>query len=392
MTMRGRPGDVTVAPGALSSPYWPAGDPPPVWPDSARVPASADLVVVGGGIAGMAAALWSARLGARTVLLDESGFASGATAQNIGLMLFGGELDRPDVLAELCASRPGAGQPRPVTHLSLLESADLVDVVAAEAARVDTVELVDSRQCEDLLGTRIAARFRAGRQASNAMVVDPVRLVGEIAAAAAAEGALMVADSRVRAVTAEHGGVRVEWAGGVLRSGRAVIAAGLGATTLIPGLSSVLLPRTAQVWQAAAEPESFGPVMAVNFGDVYWRQLPDGTVLIGGMGGREEVRAFFQGAFPDLPPVRPAAGWTGTMACTPDGRPLIGPVPGVPGAWLLTGFGGHGLPPAAYASQMTVRAALGIEPLAPAVMSRYAPGRFSGRVTDRIALPSERRK
>ncbi len=128
--------------------------------------------------------------------------------------------------------------------------------------------------------------------------------------------------------------------------------------------------------QAEAAPASFGPVMAVGFGDVYWRQLSTGTILIGGLASQDEVSVFFRDAFPDLAPVRPLTSWTGTMASTPDGRPLIGPVPGGPDVWLLTGFGGHGLPPAAYASQIAVRAALAVEPLAPAATSRYAPGRF----------------
>jgi hypothetical protein len=97
------------------------------------------------------------------------------------------------------------------------------------------------------------------------------------------------------------------------------------------------------------------------------------VVLLGG-----EVARFFRDAFPQLPPVRAVAGWTGTITYTPDGRPLIGPVPGAPGVWLLTGFGGHGLPPAAYASRLAVRAALAIEPMPPAAAGRYALGRFPG--------------
>jgi hypothetical protein len=45
------------------------------------------------------------------------------------------------------------------------------------------------------------------------------------------------------------------------------------------------------------------------------------VVLLGG-----EVARFFRDAFPQLPPVRAVAGWTGTITYTPDGRPLIGPV------------------------------------------------------------------
>ena len=40
--------------------------------------------------------------------------------------------------------------------------------------------------------------------------------------------------------------------------------------------------------------------MAVNFGDVYWRQLPDGNILIGGA-DPAGVGPFFPDAFPQLP-------------------------------------------------------------------------------------------
>jgi gamma-glutamylputrescine oxidase len=130
--------------------------------------------------------------------------------------------------------------------------------------------------------------------------------------------------------------------------------------------------------------------MALNFGDVYWRQLTDGTILLGGgrnLGwgapgiGRGQrscsrITAFFRESFPRLPEVRPVAHWAGTMACTPDGRPIIGAVPRMPGVWLAAGFGGHGLPPALYASMLVVRAALGLGGPPDPASAPYAPTRF----------------
>jgi glycine/D-amino acid oxidase-like deaminating enzyme len=367
-----------MGPGVTRTPYWLlAGSKPVRRAAVGRIPDHADLVVVGGGIAGLAAAVWGARLGARTVLLEGGDYAAGATARNIGLMLFGGELDRPGVFADLCSGEEIAAHPRPAVHLSLLETPALVDVVVQEAARSETVELLDRQQCATLLGTAIAPRFRAGRRADNALVVDPVRLAVGLAAAAVRAGALMFTGRRVRGLTASRDGVRVDYADGVVHGGAVVIAAGLGTSELIPALSTIIRPHTAQIWRAETEPGRFGPVMAVNFGDVYWRQLRDGTVLIGGLAGGRAVENFFRYAFPQLPPVRALDGWTGTMACTPDGRPILGPLPGSPNVWLLTGFGGHGLPPTAYASKLVVRAALGVEPMAAEAARRHAPERFA---------------
>jgi glycine/D-amino acid oxidase-like deaminating enzyme len=35
--------------------------------------------------------------------------------------------------------------------------------------------------------------------------------------------------------------------------------------------------------------------------------------------------------------------WSGTMGFSPDGRPVVGPVPGLDGSFFATGFTGHGM-------------------------------------------------
>jgi D-amino-acid dehydrogenase len=50
------------------------------------------------------------------------------------------------------------------------------------------------------------------------------------------------------------------------------------------------------------------------------------------------VREMFPGPFDDVPVAR-AAAWTGLRPMTPDGPPVLGPVPGVPGLLLNTGHG-----------------------------------------------------
>ena len=38
------------------------------------------------------------------------------------------------------------------------------------------------------------------------------------------------------------------------------------------------------------------------------------------------------------------AAWSGVRPMSPDGLPIVGPAPGAPGLWLLTGFGIDGMP------------------------------------------------
>ncbi len=387
---------------AAEKPYWLTTAPPPQWQTTSPpvVPATADIVIVGGGIVGLSAALWAARIGASTVILEQQEFSCGATSRNIGVMLFGGgQLDRSDLLERVCAEEQITERPQIVGHISLIDSMKYVEIVEEESkARPDAVAILSHADCERLLGTRVDRRFIAGRWARGGMVVDPVRFACGIAAAAARRGANLVAGHKVLHVTSRRGAVITDLGATAIRSRAAIIAAAYGASELVPGLAEVLYPRSGHVWRAECPQGTFGPAMAVNFGDIYWRQLGDGTILLGGDDGpdwrsereppkepgtgprrrrRSALTDFFLKSFPQLPEVRPVGRWTGTMTCTTDGRPIIGPVPWRPGIWLMTGFGGHGLPPALYAGMMCVRAALGVGLPAHSDFARYALTRFT---------------
>jgi sarcosine oxidase subunit beta len=89
------------------------------------------------------------------------------------------------------------------------------------------------------------------------------------------------------------------------------------------------------------------------------KQLADGAYLIGGgwparvthhaanryemieesvAGSLETARA----VYPPLAGLAVARSWAGLEAFTPDALPVIGPVPGLAGLLIATGFSGHG--------------------------------------------------
>jgi glycine/D-amino acid oxidase-like deaminating enzyme len=359
-------------------PYWLTTPPPASWPVSSApdLPATADVVIAGGGIIGLCAALWAARMGASTVLLEEGSLTCGATGRNIGVMLFGGPLDRADLLQQVCHEENLAERPRRTGHLSLLDSADLVQAVRAEQRiRPSHVELLSRARCEELLGTAISARYLAGRWAPHAMVVNPVLFARGIAAAAAGRGARFFAGQKVDEIRPSGSGPVVVAGEKAVRARAVVIAAAHGAAGLVPGLDSVLRSHRARVSRSTPAPAAFAPAMAVNFGDLYWRQVDDGTILLGGLasadpGGslaapaRQDGRPaaalteFFRVSFPELPEMGLAGSWSGVMMRTPDGRPIISPVPGLADVWLMSGFDGHGLSPALMATMKGITAML----------------------------------
>ena len=82
---------------------------------------------------------------------------------------------------------------------------------------------------------------------------------------------------------------------------------------------------------------------------------------------------------PALERASPGRTWVGLDSRTPDGHALAGPVPGVPGLFVLTGGNGKGFKFGPPMGQALVEVLLGADfarsPLAPFALDRYAEGR-----------------
>jgi len=95
-------------------------------------------------------------------------------------------------------------------------------------------------------------------------------------------------------------------------------------------------------------------------GEFYVRQLENGVVLAGG--GRHHhreaeatdadattpavqatIERYLHRHFPWTQSLPVRRRWSGTMGFSPDGRPVVGPVPELPGGFFATGCSGHGM-------------------------------------------------
>jgi glycine/D-amino acid oxidase-like deaminating enzyme len=102
--------------------------------------------------------------------------------------------------------------------------------------------------------------------------------------------------------------------------------------------------------------------------DVYLRSLTDGSLLVGN--GTElveanperyaregderfltHIRSTLQSRFPRWGEATVDRAWAGIVDATPDRRPLVGALPGVPGAFVVAGFNGFGIMRAAGAAR-----------------------------------------
>src|SRR5215212_2137404 len=98
----------------------------------AALPARTNVVVVGGGLLGVATSYWLARSGIATVLIEQGDLASGATGRNGGFMVAGTAERYSAALARL-----GHATARSVWQLTLDNRALLRQVLGEEAIGCD---------------------------------------------------------------------------------------------------------------------------------------------------------------------------------------------------------------------------------------------------------------
>ena len=362
----------------------------------------ADVVVVGGGLMGVAVAYWLAKAGAGVQLLEAETLCFGATGRNLGLFLAGASaIEDPGLTASVVAAEGIAAGFRKVGHLAVTERPEIWDRIVAEVQRrppgAPPLVAADRGECERRAGAVLSAGVLGGRWYEAGRVVDPVKLTLGLAHAARRYGACISEGTRVREVVSRGGSFDVRTEGASMSARHAVIACNAWTRTLVPALAAVLRPVVAQVLATAPGAAGAEMGLALDWGTVYWRHLQDGAILAGGLRKQdrtedpghamavnprvhEALTAFLARLYPGrtLPPVR--RRWAGIMDETPDGRPLVGRL-GNDGPWIAAGLGGHGLPPALGLARRLARAIA--EGATPAELHPYRLDRFDRR--ERIA-------
>jgi glycine/D-amino acid oxidase-like deaminating enzyme len=204
---------------------------------------------------------------------------------------------------------------------------------------------------------------------SGEAIVQPVAMVRGLARAAAEAGARVCEGQRVLGLAGSAGDFQLELASGhVLHAGVVVHCTSTLARELDGSgfLQRHVFPFRGQVLATDPLPEAvadaFPPwAMSSNFCYEYFR-VHRGRFVIGGMRwsvkGEESGILDDQGVNPEItqnlleyarrhfPLLREVAFphvWTGIMAGTPDGLPLLGSLPGQPGVFALLAFNGYGL-------------------------------------------------
>ncbi|NQW03599.1 MAG: FAD-binding oxidoreductase [Acidobacteria bacterium] len=347
---------------------------------------TADVVVIGGGFTGCAAAYCLAQAGLDVVLLEADGLASGATERSIGAIL-----PVPDVSLGDAGTLVGKRAAR-VAFTELQKSAvDLASTLKRLKIRCDlasTPLFINGPFTNDaaLLQKELKARSALGLDATwlaqpgatrelatetqgamkvrGASVVHPVKTALGFAEAARKKGARIFENARVKKTTFTRTDVTI------VLAGTTITARGVVAATGTPGPVFHQLDRHVRTTQGyAVVTDPLTPAMRKRVGKrngVYTeftesprfvRWLSDHRALCAGLTGpavsaKLRTTAVTQRAnqlmyelslrYPDISGIPPAFGWDLSIVTTADGLPWIGTHRNYPFHFFSLAFGWHG--------------------------------------------------
>jgi D-amino-acid dehydrogenase len=372
-----------------------------------------EAVVVGGGVVGSSVAYHLARAGVETLLVDrrDAGRATDAgagivspptsshTASDRWFRLASAALDYyPDLAARLAADQDGAvgfGQP------GLLAVAPPGAEAAFEAALARTRD----RQAEtghpapgsvtELAPDEAADRFPPLAPPARAFHyrdagrVDGRAFTGALRRAGEAHG-LETLDATVESVRVADGAVA-----GVVADGRSydaprvVVAGGAWSPAFGAdlGVEIPVTPHRGQICHLDTGADAGDWPCVTVFGGEYLVPWPDGRVVAGATrepdagfdprataGGVHEVLGETLAVAPGLTDATLADVRVGLRPASADDLPVLGPVPGVDGAYLATGHGATGLTLGPYSGRLVAEAVRGAAPaadLAPFGVERF---------------------
>lgn len=341
--------------------------------------ASPDVVIIGGGISGTAAAYELARLGVSVTLVEQGTLASMASGWTLAGVRQSGRLAPEIPLAMAAVERWGYLAEELDADLEYRRNGNL-RLMLNEDARPATQERIAA---ENAMGLKVEylADNQAVREVAPALAewipgasfcpsdghANPAAAVGAFAAAAQRLGAKILTDTRVEAIEVVGGQVQgVRTAAGVIPADVVVVAAGIYSNALTAPLG-ITIPYDlyrVSVIQTTPLPPLIDQVLGTSAGDFAGRQQVDGRYRFtdGGSHWPHDLEDLADGYEPIMPTLqtvhnaitsatallpavkaaRIARVWGGLVDITPDEIPVIERSQEIEGLVMAAGFSGHG--------------------------------------------------
>jgi len=347
--------------------------------DALAGPASTDICIVGGGLAGLTAALELARRGRQVVLLEARRVGWGASGRN------GGSVSPAySAGADLIRRRVGQAGYEDLYRLSI-EGVEIIrdnirDLGIADAHKVDgrlrvlryddvdelrrycdeqqrfgrRVRLLQRDEVRELL--RSDAYFQ-GVYDPDSFHFHPLNYARALARECARLGVRIHEDSPVRSATLAGAVKRLATPEGSVEAQTVVFCTGGYTDGLVPALRRAMLPIATYVMLTEPLGERVREAIRTDaaIGDTrragnYYRVVDGGRISWGSHittriedppDLAESLRAELLSVYPQLAGVRVEVAWSGRMAYARHQMPQIGTLQR--GVWHCTAFGGHGM-------------------------------------------------
>jgi len=366
-------------------PLWWDEDPPSRSGDD-PLPARCDVAVIGGGFAGLSAALELARSGSKVVVLEADAFGFNASARNSGGVSFAIDLNKAagwhrwaggtaPPMAELAR-----GAAESVAHMEDFIAANKVDCDYHRRGRLSCAPSpahydILSRRLDPLnrlFGAEAHMVGRAEQQSEigsdrffGAMVVkrsgqlNPAKLVKGLVELCRQSGALLFSDTLVAAIERQAGGFQLTTSRGNLQASTVIVAVNAQAARLSAArLQSRVVPVASHIIVTEALPDEVAGGILPNRRTgadgrrllAYFRRTPDGNRFLYGsraspfdVSPQQAAAVLYRRmvtTFPQLDGYRIRHAWGCKVGFTFDGLPHLGEMNGL---HYIMGCNGNGV-------------------------------------------------
>ncbi|WP_181832697.1 NAD(P)/FAD-dependent oxidoreductase [Bosea caraganae] len=358
---------------------------------------TADVCIIGAGLAGLTTALELVRAGRSVVLLEAEAVGWGASGRNGGFV-------SPGYSRGLSSLEAAIGE-EPARKLYGL-SIEGMDIVAeniralgiTDAQRVDGILRViryndpgslqrmrnkawdrhnyrlDFWDTDKVRETLVSKKYRQALLDPQAFHIHPLNYARALAAAIEAAGGRIFEHSRAVSAELDQPEKIIRTAAGEVRAEHVVFTGGGYTDRLVPRLRDSQLPIATYVLITEPAPERLATAIRTRAAALddrrasdYYRLVDDGRRLL--WGGRittrtseprrlaEMLRRSITDTYPQLDGIKVEAAWTGLMSYARHLMPQIGQLQ--PNVWHCLGFGGHGLNTTAIGGRVVAEAITG---------------------------------